>query len=134
VIKFNIFDVMRFLANVNYVYALDVIGELSQDIYDLSNEDELLTVLTKSLDHAEFQKVPYQINDDLVDVIGSLFHLQVHNGPNKLELPENHAKLLPSSISPPQLELKPLPNNLKYAYLGENETLTVIISSALTFD
>lgn len=91
-------------------------------------------MLTKSLDHVEFQKVSYQVNDNLVDVIGSLFHLQMHNGPNKLELPENHAKLLPSSILPPKLELKPLPDNLKYAYLGDNGTLPVIISSALTLD
>ena len=41
---------------------------------------------------------------------------------------------LPSSTSPPKLELKPLPDNLKYAYLGDNETLPVIISSALTID
>ena len=40
VIKFNIFDTMRFPTNVNYVYALDVIAELPQDIYDLSNKDE----------------------------------------------------------------------------------------------
>ena len=33
---------------------------------------------------------------------------------------------------PPKLELKPLPENLKYAYLGENEPLPVIISSDLT--
>ena len=134
VIKFNIFDAMRFPADVNYVYALDVFDVLSQDMYDLSHEDELFTILTKSLDHAEFQKVPYQVNDNLVDVIGSLFYLQEHNGPNKFELPENHAKLLPSNISPPKLELKPLPENLKYAYLGHNETLPVIISNALTFD
>ena len=63
-----------------------------------------------------------------------MFHLQEHNGPNKFELPENHTKLLPSNISPPKLELKPLPENLKYAYLGDNETLAVIISSALTLD
>jgi hypothetical protein len=38
-----------------------------------------------------------------------------------------------SSIeSPPELELKPLPNSLKYAYLGARETLSVIISSQLT--
>ena len=58
----------------------------------------------------------------------------MHNRANKLELPENDAKLLPSSISLPKLELKPLPNNLKYAYLGDNETLPLIISSALTLD
>jgi len=59
VIKFNIFDAMRFPANVNYVYTLDVIDELPQNIHDLSNEDEFLTVLTKSLDNAELQKVRY---------------------------------------------------------------------------
>jgi len=69
VIKFNIFDAMRFPADVNYVYALDVIDELSQNVYDLSNVDEFLTMLTKTLDHAEFQKVPCQINDDLVEEI-----------------------------------------------------------------
>ena len=58
-IKFNIFDAIRCPANVNYVYALDVVDELSQDIYDLSHEDELFIVLTKSVDHVEFQKVPY---------------------------------------------------------------------------
>ena len=33
--------------------------------------------------------------------------------------------------SPPALELKQLPSNLKYAFLGENETLPVIIASDL---
>jgi len=69
VIKFNIFDAMRFRTDVNYVYALDVIDELPQDLYDLSNEDQFLIVLTKSFDHAKFQKVPHQINDDLVEDI-----------------------------------------------------------------
>ncbi|XP_043717572.1 uncharacterized protein LOC122665485 [Telopea speciosissima] len=39
----------------------------------------------------------------------------------------------PSSLeSPPQLELKPLPHTLKYAFLAKEETLPVIISSDLT--
>ncbi|VVA41230.1 PREDICTED: LOW QUALITY PROTEIN, partial [Prunus dulcis] len=33
---------------------------------------------------------------------------------------------------PPKLELKPLPEHLKYAHLGANETLPVIIASNLT--
>jgi len=46
IIKFNIFDAMRFPTDVNYLCALDVIDELSQDVYELFHEDELLTVLT----------------------------------------------------------------------------------------
>jgi len=40
--------------------------------------------------------------------------------------------MLPSSISPPKLELKLFPENLKYAYLGDDETLPVIIFNTLT--
>ncbi|KAK9183016.1 hypothetical protein WN944_026165 [Citrus x changshan-huyou] len=38
---------------------------------------------------------------------------------------------LPSIESPPSLELKLLPSHLKYVYLGQNNTLPVIISSTL---
>ncbi|XP_016704294.2 uncharacterized protein [Gossypium hirsutum] len=41
-------------------------------------------------------------------------------------------KQVPSLISPPKLELKELPKNLKYIYLGENQTLPLIVSNALT--
>ena len=38
----------------------------------------------------------------------------------------------PSTIKPPKLDLKPLLNYLRYTFLGEDETLPVIISSKLT--
>ncbi|XP_071929727.1 uncharacterized protein [Coffea arabica] len=41
-------------------------------------------------------------------------------------------EVLPSVVQAPVLELKPLPEHLRYAYLGDNETLPVIISSALS--
>ncbi|XP_068321342.1 uncharacterized protein [Pyrus communis] len=41
-------------------------------------------------------------------------------------------KLLPSVIQASTLELKPLPNHLKYVFLGDKETLPVIVSSSLT--
>ena len=47
---------------------------------------------------------------------------------------EPRVQLCPSVEEPPKLELKHLPENLEYAYLGENESLPVIISSDLTTD
>ena len=41
------------------------------------------------------------------------------------------AMRLPSILQPPTLELKPLPEHLKYAYLEENEELPIIISTNL---
>jgi len=64
IIKFNIFDAMRFPADVNYLCALDVIDELSQDVYKLSHEDELLTVLTRGVDQFVFHNGSYYINDE----------------------------------------------------------------------
>ncbi|GAV73684.1 hypothetical protein CFOL_v3_17167 [Cephalotus follicularis] len=47
-------------------------------------------------------------------------------GPLSTSLPK------PSIEEPPKLELKELPSTLKYSFLGENQTLPVIISSDLT--
>ena len=47
-------------------------------------------------------------------------------------LGENTQKSVPSFKQSPQLEQKPLPNHLRYAYLGESSTLLVIISTSLT--
>ena len=46
VIKFSIFDAMRFPVDVNHLCALNMIDELSKDVYKLYHEDQLLTVLT----------------------------------------------------------------------------------------
>jgi hypothetical protein len=47
------------------------------------------------------------------------------------ELPSLTNVTVPSTIEPPKLDLKPLPSELKYSFLGENETFPVIISSHL---
>ncbi|XP_038880315.1 uncharacterized protein LOC120071954 [Benincasa hispida] len=48
-----------------------------------------------------------------------------------LNLDEERKAQKPSLKQPPTLELKTLPTHLKYIFLGQNETLSVIISSAL---
>ena len=47
------------------------------------------------------------------------------------ELPKSDKKLVPSSEEAPQLELKLLPSGLKYAYLGLDETFSIVIPSVL---
>ena len=47
-------------------------------------------------------------------------------------LGENTQTPLPTSKQPPKIEQKPLPCNLRYAYLGEACTLPVIILVSLT--
>ena len=50
------------------------------------------------------------------------------------ELPVSEGKFQPSSISPPSLELNPLPCLLKYAFLGPDNTYPVVILELLSSD
>jgi len=54
--------------------------------------------------------------------------------PNVEPLPLLISIPVPSIIEPPKLKLKLLPDTLKYAFLGESETLPMIISSYLDKD
>ena len=47
-------------------------------------------------------------------------------------MPLSNEKLLPSILQAPTLELKPLSDHLKYVFLGEEDTLPVIIAKELT--
>jgi hypothetical protein len=49
-----------------------------------------------------------------------------------VDLVLSHKKLLPYILQAPELELKPLPDNLKYVFIGDNNTLPVIIAKGLT--
>ena len=49
-----------------------------------------------------------------------------------ISLSNDYEKLLPSILHAPKLELKTLPYHLKYVFLGENETLPVIIACNLS--
>jgi len=42
--------------------------------------------------------------------------------PKNKELPPQSIESIPSSVHPPKPDLKLLPFNLKYLFLGENET------------
>ncbi|KAM1006505.1 hypothetical protein ACFX2A_003249 [Malus domestica] len=66
-------------------------------------------------------------------MVVALESLPKHDGkPSNFELIlVSTNKMLPSVIQAPTLELKPLPSHLKYVFLGEQETLPVIVSSSL---
>jgi hypothetical protein len=49
-----------------------------------------------------------------------------------VDLVLSHKKLLPSILQAPELELKHLPDNLKYVFIGDNNTLPIIIAKGLT--
>ncbi|KAM1125212.1 hypothetical protein ACFX2B_040035 [Malus domestica] len=116
-----------------------------EEFLDLS-EDALEKTLTQSiglkneglaLRHAHGnnkEHLAVHIQEELLEMVAALESNPRHIGksPNLISIPISTNKLLPSVIQPPSLELKQLPSHLKYVFLGEQETLPVIISSSLT--
>ncbi|XP_062081019.1 uncharacterized protein LOC133785820 [Humulus lupulus] len=128
VIHFNIFEAMRYPSDVHSVSSIDILDSLSQRVLDLHEEDGLDVVLREPIDLKK-----YDVTTEVKEIVATLNSGgEVSKEVSFLELPVCHEQLQPSVKSPPKLELKPLPEHLKYVYLGEKETLPVIITTQLT--
>nr|GEV25495.1 hypothetical protein [Tanacetum cinerariifolium] len=69
--------------------------------------------------------------EDSNEVLAVFFYPRIEPvEPLERKSPENRLK--PSSVEPPKLELKELPEHLEYAFLQENYQLLVVISSTLS--
>ena len=92
------------------IYAIDNCVQEVNYVLDVSGEDEIPS------DELESKKE----------------HEHEFTKPELLVRSENPTP--PSIEKPPKLELKPLPNHLRYAFLGEANTLPIIISNKLTIE
>ncbi|GJV76998.1 DNA-directed DNA polymerase [Tanacetum coccineum] len=131
VIKFNIYDFMKYPGNEYLVFSIDVIDSLVQKVYELNDEDSLKVALTNTI--SESANKEFELNLNLHEVISELNSLApVNKCVSYIGLPLNNAKLLTSIMQAPKLELKKLPDHLKYLFLREGDTLPVISSNKLT--
>ncbi|KAM1721193.1 hypothetical protein ACFX12_022760 [Malus domestica] len=139
-------EVIIQLADRSNAYPKGVLKDvLVQEFLDDLSEDALEKTLTQSirlkneglsLRHADGnnkEHLAVHIQEELVEMVAALESNPRYIGksPDLISIPNSTNKLLPSIIQPPSLELKPLPSHLKYMFLGEQETLLVIISSSL---
>ncbi|KAJ9556763.1 hypothetical protein OSB04_011377 [Centaurea solstitialis] len=120
-ITFNVFNSLKYPKDVESCSAIS-------EIESLCLEEEVRGIWKEKDDDSE----TVESDDDLGETTLS----GEETVPTKVaafELLENADKkpFIPSVISPPDLELKQLPSHLKYAFLGEENKLPVIISSSL---
>ncbi|CAN6552304.1 unnamed protein product [Malus baccata var. baccata] len=82
----------------------------------------------------ESDHIAVPICGEVFEMVAALESLPSHSGKSPISILDSVLanKLLPSIVQPPTFELKPLPSHLKYVFLGEDQTLPVIISSSLT--
>ncbi|KAM1255941.1 hypothetical protein ACFX2G_030716 [Malus domestica] len=146
VINFNLSDSMKFPNETHSCFAIDVIDALSQDHLDNLKDDALDLAIAQGKTLKDMESNPKEAHGMQLESIAVLPSEEVFEMVAALEsLPSQSGKysdpilssvsankMLPSVVQPPTLELKPLPSHLKYIFLGENDTLPVIISSSLT--
>ena len=127
-VKFNVFKAMKYPTDEEECHRIDLIEQLATEEMgkSLSNDPLETTLLgDEEIDDPEFVEL-LQTLDSLPRV--SRFRPPVEPLHTKDAVVE---KLKPSLDEPPALEFKPLPEHLRYAYLGELNSLPVIISAAL---
>ncbi|CAN6718904.1 unnamed protein product [Malus baccata var. baccata] len=146
VINFNLSDSMKYPSENHSCFAIDVIDSLVQDHFDKLNDDALELVIARGMNeqnveattigthsmHGNSFAVPP--SDEVIEMVAALESLPSQTGKffDPILSSASANKMLPSVVQPPTLELKPMPSHLKYNFLGEDETLPVIISCSLT--
>ncbi|CAN6583381.1 unnamed protein product [Malus baccata var. baccata] len=132
VIDFNLSESIKFPKDDHSCFSIDIIDDLAQDFLDCLERDTLETTIAQGIGQTSGFAVPR--SEEEAEIVAALESLPQHHGKpsNPISIPVSTNKLLPSVIQAPVLELKPLPDHLKYVFLGDNETLPVIVSSSLT--
>ncbi|CAN6554948.1 unnamed protein product [Malus baccata var. baccata] len=132
VIDFNLSESIKFPKDDHSCFSIDILDDLAQDFLDCLERDTLETTIAQGIGQKSGLAVPR--SEEEAEIVAVLDSLPQHHGKpsNPIPIPVSTNKLLPSVIQAPVLELKPLPDHLKYVFLGDNETLPVIVSSSLT--
>ncbi|XP_062086335.1 uncharacterized protein LOC133792444 [Humulus lupulus] len=127
-VTFSVFKAMKFSDDIEECSRLSVIETLVAETFhkEIRKADLGVNIFE---DDEEFSK---EEESQVTWVESSKPAMKFSKPYESLNLSEGNFKPpKPSIQEPPKLELKPLPSHLKYAYLGENETLPVIISALL---
>ncbi|CAN6677828.1 unnamed protein product [Malus baccata var. baccata] len=124
IINFNISEAMKFPKDDHSCFSID-------DYLDMLEDDPLETTIAQGIRMKPNLAVPKEEHAELVAAFESL---PQHNGKplNPIPIPVSTNTLLPSVIQALVLELKPLPDHLKYVFLRDEETLPIIVSLSLT--
>ncbi|KAM2154918.1 hypothetical protein ACFX1Q_046672 [Malus domestica] len=146
IINFNLSETIKYPIEDHSCFAIDIVDSLAQVHLDQMNEDALEVALvhgigarmgcggSQATHGMQSDHVAMPPCGEVIEMVAALESLPSHFGKSPLSILDSVLtnKLLPSIVQPPTLELKPLPSHLKYVFLGEDETLPIIISSSLT--
>jgi hypothetical protein len=135
VIEFYFHDAMKYpYSNIYSITCYDQIDEFVQQVLDFNCNDGLSMALNHGIDFTKIEEMERNIYVPQNMQKSALAFEALQTTPYDnvfIDLVLSHKKLLPSILQAPKLELKPLPNNLKYIFISNNNTLLVIIVKVL---
>lgn len=125
-IEFMLSDTIKLLHDNHDCFKIDVVGSVVEQVFQVHSIDPLEACIAHNLTRLNYERGFDVIEIDLHEVVHSLEASKPD--PRKYVPPFEtlvsfNTTLVPSIVRAPDLELKQLPEQLKYAYLGENQTL-----------
>ncbi|XP_022855926.1 uncharacterized protein LOC111377105 [Olea europaea var. sylvestris] len=126
-VTFNVFKAIRYPAESDSCFQIDVIDNTVNDTFPLHNPPDPYEAC---IVHSQ------STQSDSNEIETCARNLEANptyrRRPHFKELGTGPTKPLPSIQRPPELELKQLSSHLRYAYLGKSSTLPVIISNSIS--
>nr|XP_011470217.1 PREDICTED: uncharacterized protein LOC105353148 [Fragaria vesca subsp. vesca] len=127
-VEYKVFEASRRPSDDGKCFMVDSFSPITQEAYVLNSyKDPLEVCLTQAIMDFDAKKEVDELEKLLNDA--PVFEPRKWNQFESLPLSTN--KVMPSIQQAPKLELKPLPQHLKYVFSGESETLPVVIASDL---
>ena len=121
-VRFSVFNVVQHPTESDACFMIEAVEDI------VSSQSGLTNPLETSL----VQNGKEELGEEAKEYVNLMDSFQLTRRKYYESLGENTQTSVPLMEQPPQLEKKPLPSHLRYAYLGESSTLPVIISSSLT--
>ncbi|XP_024195866.1 uncharacterized protein LOC112199030 [Rosa chinensis] len=140
VVGFNIFEAIRYpLVDLPTCFSIGILVDLAHKFMEIMDEDTMASTIANGVGFTMVgatipkEELTYSNDGAIIEHVASLEATPfVSRYVSPLSIPISTDKHLPLVIQAPTLELKQLPDHLKFAYLGDKETLPLIISSSLT--
>ncbi|XP_027158370.1 uncharacterized protein LOC113759991 [Coffea eugenioides] len=123
-VEFDLSKVEKYPSFTDHIYSVDICDELALEMSQVNLDDDSLELCLNGIGLQEEEV------EEMIEFLQAQIPYKRRNAYEEFGLSKGLPP--PSCEQVPQLELKPLPKHLKYAFLGEKETLPVIVNSALS--
>jgi hypothetical protein len=134
-IEFKIFDALKLPQDDMECFNVCMVQDVVEEVFQVQHIDAMEAILTHSLTKVDIESEFAKVTEDITKAVhlleASPKYPSRYTPPFETLVPTN-TTLVPSIVQVPNLELKQLPEHLTYAYLGENQTLPVIVVANLS--